>query len=446
MIVTVTRHGARTPNNDAVKLDWTSNLGKSELTDFGRFQQYLLGQTLRHEYPQLFDKPLTSQEYFLRSSKKPRTIDSALYFFKGINNYPHALEHLKLDEESLSHIRPPFRTDKVFSTLQYLLPEYKFAQIGEPVILTKPDQSGDPLLKNHKEDVCPAGKAKAKESIKPAIDSAIEKSKEVLDSVASLIKKKLNIENNVDFKFMKSLGDVATSDYFHRKDSAVLSVKEPLGNYIVNINAINHLSAYRDRNFIKVAISNLLKDILMHIKQKTDPTSPSSKKLVAYSAHDTNLSPLLSFLNLTDFDCNLRQLSSEQNLGCALKPPYSSNLLFEVDKDSRGKYWIATRYNGEYIDLCHKTLQGKKVCPLEEFVKKMKEGVYENEDEMKQFCKAEDVLKEKVSVKEDAPKRYVELYVIVVAVAIIIVGVMTLRYKRSAENKKRLIDARQKQK
>lgn len=53
LLILVSRHGARTPNNNLITLPWAAGMEKSQLTEQGKIQHYMLGQILRHEYKDL---------------------------------------------------------------------------------------------------------------------------------------------------------------------------------------------------------------------------------------------------------------------------------------------------------------------------------------------------------------------------------------------------------
>jgi hypothetical protein len=53
------------------------------------------------------------------------------------------------------------------------------------------------------------------------------------------------------------------------------------------------------------------------------------KKLSLYSAHDTNVLPLMVFFNLTSSDCLKKQYKNQTVTGnCAVPIPFASNIYF----------------------------------------------------------------------------------------------------------------------
>lgn len=54
-----------------------------------------------------------------------------------------------------------------------------------------------------------------------------------------------------------------------------------------------------------------------------------NKKLTVYSGHDTNVAPLLTFMNLTTADCVRRKYRNETVIGnCAEPVPFASSMQF----------------------------------------------------------------------------------------------------------------------
>ncbi len=88
------------------------------------------------------------------------------------------------------------------------------------------------------------------------------------------------------------------------------------------------------------------------------------KKLTVYSGHDTNVAPMLSFLNLSNADCVQKKYRNQTVTGnCADPVPFASSIQWElhlrdstngVELDPRqaGNYYVRVKYNGEYYKLC----------------------------------------------------------------------------------------------
>ncbi len=60
------------------------------------------------------------------------------------------------------------------------------------------------------------------------------------------------------------------------------------------------------------------------------------KKLSAYSAHDSNVVPLLVYFNLTTAECLKKQFNNETVHGnCAVPVPFASSIFFELHQDDQ---------------------------------------------------------------------------------------------------------------
>ncbi len=248
----------------------------------------------------------------------------------------------------------------------------------------------------------------------------------------------------IDKKFMKKLGDVITSDYFERHDKALLNTTTILGNYLLNINTINHMMSYQDPTFIKVVITNLIEEILSAFKSKAKEVTndldktKSLRKLINYSCHDTNLTPLLFFMGLLDFECHLEQLSDEKIRGCSNKVPYSSSIIFELVRDLKdNSVNVFTRFNGRYYYVCEgPTKPVKMACPLNKFISTMSKAVFENKAEMREFCGIPEPKKQQET--NQTPNRMfmdlIKIPAIIAAVAVTILVWRLLHYRSLANN------------
>lgn len=260
------------------------------------------------------------------------------------------------------------------------------------MLISVPDLDKDLLFKYHKENICPTGKDNSKAASKDLIEDALLKGKDIMQKFAHELKVKLKLSKDVDFKLMKIVGDSAHSDFFHQPESSLLDMTQQLGNYVSNINAINHLAVYLDKRFIKVVISNLMKEILKFMEDRIKDPIKHKRKFVFYSTHDTNLSPLIMYLGIVDFNCNLKQIQTHEVIGCAHKPPYASSVIFELAKNENNEHAIFFRYNGIYRDICSGKFPppvDKVPCTLEKLAERLKDATMEEETELHEFCGVE---------------------------------------------------------
>lgn len=86
-------------------------------------------------------------------------------------------------------------------------------------------------------------------------------------------------------------------------------------------------------NFARVMITPTLK----MLRQKLDSAAKktSNNKLTSITCHSSNTWPLLTQLNLTSTECITQKYKGDPvtALNCAITPPYSFSLLFELHQD-----------------------------------------------------------------------------------------------------------------
>ena len=152
-----------------------------------------------------------------------------------------------------------------------------------------------------------------------------------------------------------------------------------------------------NENVKKIKNSFTLQLIFQNFDKKVkEPANPL--KLMLLSAHDTNISPLMHALNLTNLECQLRkqapdllkELQKEEpslfedkdkvlQQQCYDFPKVANQIIIELYKvketssGSKGKkdsHFIAIRYNGEYVNVCK---SNKKTCSYQEFKNRLKE-------------------------------------------------------------------------
>ena len=77
----------------------------------------------------------------------------------------------------------------------------------------------------------------------------------------------------------------------------------------------------------RVASTPIIKGVVENMRQLINGNF--SKKLTVLSGHDTNVAPLLSFLNITDADCLQRKYRNQTVTGnCAEPVPFASSIQF----------------------------------------------------------------------------------------------------------------------
>lgn len=96
--------------------------------------------------------------------------------------------------------------------------------------------------------------------------------------------------------------------------------------------------------------------------------NPTAKKLkwTFMSAHDTDVIPLLQYMDVADAKCleELYRKGSTQALNCNYKAPFASSIIFELYSDDGKKFTVKVRKDGKYVFLCGRPSTS---CPYEEW-------------------------------------------------------------------------------
>jgi hypothetical protein len=112
------------------------------------------------------------------------------------------------------------------------------------------------------------------------------------------------------------------------------------------------------------------------------------KRLTVISAHDTDLAPILTTLNITSAECVQRLYRNQSWAGnCAEPVPFASSIQFELHLDdsthySNSKdpqdYFVRVKYNGDYYQLCQsKTTQ----CVFPDFASRVRHSILDFDKE-----------------------------------------------------------------
>lgn len=87
-------------------------------------------------------------------------------------------------------------------------------------------------------------------------------------------------------------------------------------------------------NVSPVFSTNILSAILHNMDNMIKNGKDEVKRFSIYSGHDSNLVPLLNYLNLTTPECITKKWKNETITGnCADVPPFASNLIFELHQN-----------------------------------------------------------------------------------------------------------------
>lgn len=149
---------------------------------------------------------------------------------------------------------------------------------------------------------------------------------------------------------------------------------------------------YMDTFYYKYDVArNLLNTLPMeHLINQLDSvyynnqTNPNLKWFML-SAHDTNLLIHMSFLNLSNSDCQFEKYfnGSTTALNCNNYTEFASNLILEmIQDDNSGDYYVKLRYNGVYQYMCD---NNQLNCSYLEFRQRVLNPLYPD-DQYKQLC------------------------------------------------------------
>lgn len=137
-----------------------------------------------------------------------------------------------------------------------------------------------------------------------------------------------------------------------------------------------YFALLNEKEYDKVIATPILKQMMLNMENVI--SGKLHKKMTLLSAHDTNVAPMLTFLNLTTPNCLKKKFHNETvTQNCAKPVPFASSLLLELhqrDNSAEGStdpasYYVKVRYNGDYYKLCQTE---KKECDFAEFASRVR--------------------------------------------------------------------------
>lgn len=322
------------------------------------------------------------ENYYIKTSRKNRTVISGYENFRGICGFGPGVE--MIENESFIKVAPPFWSkgvEKIVENIEARIRRNDFRKGIEPILLSAPELDFG-IPENGQETDILKHQFTDNQNSEKLLEEALHKGRKVVQFYAEELESSLNLTKKPDFLLMKIIGDIIISDNFHNPASPLIDIKSDLGTYLLNMNSVGHLIKYIDEDYLKRSIEKPVKEIIWLLKSKASGKKKNRLKFVHLSMHDTDLSPLLVYFGIIDIECNLRQISSIQNLNCEYKPAFSSSLIFELVKRPSGQFFVFTRFNGRYIDVCsRKTPPPKKraPCSLPRFVSRLSRGIWEKQ-------------------------------------------------------------------
>ena len=313
-VITVIRHGDRTPFAQLVNDPHTWVDGPSQLTPLGMREQFQLGQQLRARYVQ--EIPLLTETYrydsiFVLANTIDRTIQSAESLLYGL--YPLGTG-AKLSDGNYalpSGYQPiPIRTVADGSTL-LMVPYPEYQKILKRYIFGSTEWI-------NKENAYK------------------EKFKQWQDILGNKVQSLNDVLSIGDTLIVRKAHNIPLPEGLSKQDEADI------------IDLCEWALAFQFRN---QKVAKLMGDQLFtQIKQDLEAaaTQKDATKFTLYSGHDITILPLMKLMGKPLMD----------------PPPYAAHMQIELYRTSTG-HTVRVRYQGEYIDL---PVMINGCCSLEEFM------------------------------------------------------------------------------
>lgn len=366
-VVEVIRHGSRAPHdfmNTGKKLFFDST--SMVLTVNGFRQHYLLGQWLRDRYiktQKFLSIPAKKKELWLYSSSTQRTIFSLTAHMLGLYHDINVIPHTYNDKMLKFNQNPP-------------IPGFGKKYNGKSIRIHI-KKSTEPLLHAWK---CKNSKGKElKRTL--LIKNIFNFNEKLLDKMLEVFKKKLPfIFKNGDvnkyskyFLVKRIIGYVRCAKFL--VDDKLFKFSEDFKNLIRRfvINKWFNTRLVKENNDkIKIAVSTMFDYISNYFQNRI--SKKTTKKLIIFSGHDTNLVDIIS--NILDHNY-IHQLinnfakSNDIKSYNFLIPQFASNILFELHEEDND-HFVKILYNAveikeNFIESKVKYVKDKGI-PIKDFI------------------------------------------------------------------------------
>ena len=376
-VFTMFRHGARAPyylnsitNIDFININW-ENYHSSELTNVGLRQHYLLGLNIRERYDGYLSAKFQPGDIYALSTDRNRTIQSFLAQFQGIYDQ----KGNELTEDQIKLAVPPCGMTQYMKSI---VGDSK-ASIGNYTAIM-PFHKFDinsKYFQLHKTKNC-KGVVDYKKQKDPYIERNVKnfmqqygkQLKEVLvdvkitDPEVDVYKTRMDLYNIADcyianyYEKMHNFFPKEDEENAEKKDSELAEIFE---EYLLR--DIGKAMFSLNKNYIaRISMSRIVPDILEYMKrrinidQKRQSSSSSDKsdtsssdastskpeytmysdpRILMYSAHDTDIAPMMSFLN---YALNIKMNTV----------PYASSYIWELVLIEK-EYKVRILFNNEEI-------------------------------------------------------------------------------------------------
>ena len=344
-VLTIFRHGARSPMAEGVDFlgeKWDTYL---QLTDVGIRQMYLLGTKNRKKYSSFLSSTYNPKEICAFSSNWNRTILSANAYLQGL--FPFNLGS-QISNEKLKNSNPPVSVSELADEMEklnsYPLP-YGMQIIPVGIIPEK-----DRL--NTFYNSCPNSRGLLESNM--ANENIQNFVKEFNSNYKEKITKALSIEDKelfLNFKNIVRFFGVFYSDYVDNRKMNTLRDSgidfEELNKTAFNSFILDNFEFFAgNKDFNNIFSSPFLQIISSYMKGRVDSDNQnkfeytsSNPKMIIYSLHDYDITSLIA--TIQDFF----DLPKEHYY-----PSFASSLTFELDFDQTNKkFVIHLLFNDENI-------------------------------------------------------------------------------------------------
>jgi len=373
LLVEHIRHGARTPDFKATKLDWIEKFGYGELTTNGIRMQYTLGVNTKKRYPTIFEDTFTADEYFVRSTHYNRTIMSAFAHLIGTVTFPKYRVNMPPNDQRML---PPqdllFKPEVDFKDFETALP-------GDHVVFPIHSVLGKDYQMTS--FICP-GLLKTEPEARDAASKRLE-----ANDITRKVVQQAKILYNIDDNWKKSstildqcfeLADIAMMDYLNN-DKSVMGDNKDLLDQLERCYSIWIGSSTTPQKAQKLTSSYFLLSIVDWMDAKIasvkEPNNPSKKynyRYILVSGHDSTLTPQLQLFKLFNVDCVIDEmLNNKKDEKCNHIPPVASNVIYEL-AEIDGGYFVRFSYNNKYFPVCEGTKkEDNYACNYDTFKKRI---------------------------------------------------------------------------
>lgn len=357
-------HGSRKPIKNTLKISEFEDVGEETLMENGLRQHYMLGKQLRKRYKEIFSQisnPLV--ETTIYSSNSNSCILSSQAHLLGIFGDKTG-EVVTSDDKNV--IRPPF------AGFDLRNPEDKHA-VGRgysPLQYRISNQTGDLIFMNDPNSACPFFELNITHDHMRKVREFQKTEITIMKILNSRMKSggfepmEIFGKKYFDFEEILQLWDSVTSykAYFGK---GYKDIKEDLYNNITTLATINGTIFFED-SYMKLFTTRITEAIIDAMNTFRSKQSPDPVRYMAFSGKDRTILPFLIALNLTSSECLKNAIfSGFDGFQCKFLPPYASNLIFELNRNTKNELYVRMLYNGEPVEICN---PGIIFCKLDSFV------------------------------------------------------------------------------